>query len=248
MQVRNAERTIVALLIVISVIVVITLWYRREQKVKEERIKSEYTEAICQYERNVYSLQLLDASHKQVIEQIQEELNREKKENNKYRHNQQTYMKLNENFQNLKRDLTEENDSLKARIEELKRQITITKEANKTPSFSETNISKRISVLMKSQRIVMSEQEKAELLKAMKQYYPLFVNDLSKSKGISPLGVYVCLLVAMNIAPGYIACMLNISTQQVSNLKQEANYGLFGERSARTLYQNILKQYDLYIE
>jgi hypothetical protein len=60
------------------------------------------------------------------------------------------------------------------------------------------------------------------------------------------MGVYVGILSAMNFRSGDIANLLDLSFQQVSNIKKSISLALFNEKTARSLYMNLVKHYDFY--
>ena len=146
----------------------------------------------------------------------------------------------------VKDELSEENGRLKAKIEELVTQSGISSSVRKMQSFMESPIARRLMELRDKPLSPMTEQDKEMLVVTTRQFYPSFLYDLQHAKNITPTGVCVGILSAMNFRSGDIANLLDLSFQQVSNIKKSISLALFNEKTARSLYMNLVKHYDFY--
>ena len=146
----------------------------------------------------------------------------------------------------VKDELSEENGRLKAKIEELVSQSGISSSVRKMQSFMESPIARRLMELRDKPLSPMTEQDKEMLVDTTRQFYPSFLYDLQHAKNITPTGVCVGILSAMNFRSGDIANLLDLSFQQVSNIKKSISLALFNEKTARSLYMNLVKHYDFY--
>ena len=146
----------------------------------------------------------------------------------------------------VKDELSEENARLKAKIEEMVSQSGISSSVRKMQSFMESPIARRLMELRDKPLSPMTEQDKEMLVDTTRQFYPSFLYDLQHAKNITPTGVCVGILSAMNFRSGDIANLLDLSFQQVSNIKKSISLALFNEKTARSLYMNLVKHYDFY--
>ena len=231
----KAQRQLFVAIVAILMITVVTVLLLIRQKNRVERLRNEYASASDEYSRNMHRLQVLEETHKTVIVQIQGELNA-------------ATSALNERLEDEKRELTEENDHLKMRIRELGQLLSLSASMKKRQQLSEEPIIKRVTELCATPLQTLSEDEKTALLTIMSDYYPSLIRDLQQSSNpITPLGVFVCILVALNYRSGDIANLLGLSPQQVANLKQDINNVLFHIPTAKSLYKNLIQYYNIRI-
>ena len=168
----------------------------------------------------------------------------------RYNKNLQTLQALEDDHRamitQVKDELSEENSRLKAKIEELGSQSGISSSVRKMQMFMESDIARRLLELRDKPLSPMTEQDKEMLVDTTRQFYPSFLYDLQHAKNITPTGVCVGILSAMNFRSGDIANLLGISFQQVSNIKKGISLFMFNEKTARSLYMNLVKHYDFY--
>lgn len=239
-------------LIAISVIAVIFIHRSKErhkQKIKE--LNNEYANAIVSYNKNLQTLQLFDETRKIVIDEIQQELSSAHHKSNEYRDKanqiRQAYSELYEKYEAERAELADENEHLKQKIHELQRQKDIASNQEQTSLYIEEPIVKRIYALIAKPTTPLTIEEKELLLRTTEKYYPVFLHDIKETINIQQSGFYVCILTALHLRSGDIANLLDISFQQVSNIKQQANLALFNDNSARTLYKNLTLKYGINI-
>jgi hypothetical protein len=76
-------------------------------------------------------------------------------------------------------------------------------------------------------------------------YFPSIIHDLNSLPKITDQKIRVCLLVVLKIQDSCIANWLDLKANRISNIKSELNQELFGENSARTLYNNLRQHYNI---
>ena len=77
------------------------------------------------------------------------------------------------------------------------------------------------------------------LRQEIRKNLPLFAYKVMDSGPLGELEQKVCILTRIKLHNADIALLLNISPQSVSNAKKKANYKLFKDRSATSLYENL---------
>lgn len=232
----RARIVIVILIFALIAVACVALYRRKVYLDKQRKMQKEYSNAIITYQDNLRSLEMLETARKATIETIQQELGDAHK----------AMVKINEQYENSKAELMEENETLKRKITELERQSPVAKQLEHTKEFKETDIVKRIFDLLDHPTISLSDDELDSLTKTVSLFYPPLIHDLTQTKDISVLGRRVCMLAILNLRPGDIANLLDLSSQQVSNLRLSLNHSLFGEETARTLYKNLVQRYGIY--
>ena len=193
---KEADRAQMVLVILFGAIAsagvfLFTFWnrYKRKQQFKLNLLKTDYADATEKYSRNLHTLQLLEESHKVVIQEIQTELDNAKqenlsfrKQNNEVRHQ---FIEQNDKFELEKAELQEENALLKQKIENFQQYGDIAKTLDVAHNYLEESIMKRVFSLLKTPQVSLSENEKKQLLMVTSQYYPDLIHDL-KLKGHLP--------------------------------------------------------------
>ena len=232
----RARIGIIILVFALIALACIALYRRKVYLDKQRKMQKEYSNAIITYQDNLRSLEMLETARKATIETIQQELGDAHK----------SLANINEQYENSKAELMEENETLKRKITELERQSPVAKQLEHTKEFKEMDIVKRIFDLLDHPTISLSDDELDSLTKTVSLFYPPLIHDLTQAKDISVLGRRVCMLAILNLRPRDIANLLDLSSQQVSNLRLSLNHSLFGEDTARTLYKNLVQRYGIY--
>lgn len=146
----------------------------------------------------------------------------------------------------MENELRSENKQLQETITELQRQMDLKKAVDHARNYFIAPIVLHVIDLSKNPLKSLTETEKDELFSTTSEYFPTLIQHL-KHADITSLGIQVCILVILKIQPGSIANLLGISIQQVTNLKSAIGQALFNDRSARTLYKNLVQRYDVYV-
>ena len=255
---KDAERArllfAVAFITLIAICIIsIMMWhrYKEQHRQKTEKLKAEYAYAIESYNNNLHTLRMLDETHKSIIAEIQEELLNAQHESVENRKNvsklRLAYEDLSEKYKMERAELIDENEHLKQRINEMQQKKEIIDNLRNAKQFAEEPIIRRIFALREMPQIAISSKEKELLFITTGKYFPELLYDLKQTDNIQQLGIYVCILTALNLRSSDIANMLNISFQQVANLKLQTNLALFNDSSARTLYKNLIRKYNISI-
>lgn len=161
-------------------------------------MKEEYAKTINDYQNNLHTLELLDATHKTVIESIQHELEQEKDASqiarNKVNEAQKKLNAICSQYEISRQELKQENVILTKKIEKLKRSEAIYKYYKKGRNFSETDSVKLIRKLIGLPLAAIEEKEWGQLLNTVSLYYPTLIHDLRNAHGITQQHIRVCIL------------------------------------------------------
>ena len=217
---------IISILLLVIVIYIIRL-IKRIQKQKQleiERLKAQLTDALVRYNEKREELQLLNSAHQDEIQ------------------------KIHDTYEEDRNNLIQECDELKKKIALLKTKDVISKHVLLIKKFYNTDVILTIKKMADKQRGPLLKRDVKALLNTMTQYFPAFMQDLNRLTAITQLGKMVCILTALNLRSGDIANLLEISFQQVSNLKKDINRFLFNDGTAFTLYKNLVHRYDIYAD
>ena len=237
--------TITVFICIIGIIIFTQLRkYKRNKKKEIAELKEKYSTAVDEYTNNLHTLQLLDNAHKETIAIIQQELDRAKGENETYR---KKVSEINNEYENNRHELIKDNNILRIKIENLKRQEGISRQLSVSSNFAETDIMKRVSYLIEHPLESMSEDELELLVKTASSYYPTLLHDLINSPNISKKEIRACILISQAIRESDIAHILNTSAQRITNIKATLNRELFHQNSARSLCKNLVKRYEIYV-
>ena len=209
----------------------IILWkkYKEIRKKKQEEIedlKAEHIRATYEYSRNIYTMQLLEKTHKQDIELMKKE---------------------NDGYENKMAELIEENKRLEETIKYVEQQKGISQYLDNTTEFMKTDIVKHLKELELKPLSAINEKDWIDLDTEVSKYFPNLVLDLHNSPKVTKQKKQVCLLVIIKISDSCIANWLNLKPNRISNIKSELNEMLFGESSARTLYTKLSQKYNIIV-
>ena len=234
-------------------IIVVLLWKKKKEihrKQIEEfnRLKDEYESANKQYRKNIHTLELLEKSHQTIIATIQGELDSSIMANKTYQQNyakiQQEKVRISEQYEISKQQLIEENRSLSVKIKELEQKTQLSTHLDAARKFLESDIVKLIRVKEKKPLSELSARDWNLLTSTVEIYYPDLLRDLKYLPKATLQKTRACILVLLKTPDSCIANWLDIKPNRLSNLKAELNIALFGESSARTLFDNLRRKYD----
>ena len=214
-----------------------------------DRMKADFTNASIQYGEKLMQLRRLDEDHQFTILTMKKELKQSKQENREYKTRalelEQSVMEVNKKYESEKSRLLEEINVLNLKLDSLQRREEIATWRRMSIPFVETGIIKRIKIFADNTQKQLSAADMDLLVQTTNDYYPDFIYDLNNSFGSNKLSTYVCILTALKVSSGEITHLLGITSSQVSNLKQDVNAALFNDKTARTLYINLLNKYSL---
>ena len=244
----NKNRMILIIIVGLVIIIALILWnlYQSEKHKKQrelEILKSDYSNATDEYNKNLHTLKLLEETHKSTISEMLKELTHTQDENISFR--QQLEDQIAQ-YETTKEELENENESLKEKIARLQKEEGISKYIDKSKRFKDTAIVDRFMLIAESPLMMPDDDEWEELVNTTSDYYPELIRDMDKLHGISVQEIRLCILVAMSIRESDVARMMGVSNQRVSNIKSALNKKLFGDSSARSLYKNLSHRYDIF--
>ena len=244
----NKNRMILIIIVGLVIIIALILWnlYQSDKRKRQrelEKLKSDYSNATDEYNKNLHTLKLLEETHKSTISEMLKELTHTQDENISFR--QQLEDQIAQ-YETTKEELENENESLKEKIAKLQKEEVISKYIDKSKRFKDTAIVDRFMLIAESPLMMPEDDEWEELVNTTSDYYPELIRDMDKLQGISVQEIRLCILVAMSIRESDVARMMGVSNQRVSNIKSALNKKLFGDSSARSLYKNLSHRYDIF--
>lgn len=223
---------------------IIALWHRFR------RHRRSLYEALEDYHQKVKQLNLLETSHKRVIELVCQDLKSSQGESDKYRkkleHAQQEMIEINALHEQNVTQQKEEIARLKTKIEELQRKSGLVRNLNKANDLKNSEIVKWFFHQVQHQKFDFSDYDRTTLIKEFATYYPTLLDDLH-TMSLKQNAILVCVLVILKFREKDIASILHLSVTGVSNLKSEINFTLFNEKSSRSLYKNLEHRYGLFL-
>ena len=218
--------------------------YKKRKRREIESLKSEYAEVTRQYNENLHSIDVLENAHKQVVSIIQQELHNAKDKTSKY---ESAIADINNQYEADILELKAENEKLQGTISQLKQCKDLSPFIENSQSFFASDIVKRIIQNAEKSVYSMSDDEWNEFMTTAKKYFPALVSDLNALEGITPQKIRVCFLAILPLRAQDLASFMGVPSQRISNLKSELNERLFGESTARSLYHNLAKKYNIMV-
>lgn len=227
---HEANRAHVILIIVVALVVFIAvitalLWSRfKEKKEREmEAFRKEYANAVDTYQHNLESLRIIDDTRKTTIGVMQSKM------------------------LTIEHELREENEQLKEKLSKMREHSNIQKSIKRAQDYFNSQIVQHIYALEEKPLVKLNKADKEKLLRTTREYFPSLIKDLNQAEGITQQALYTAILVSLNVHSSGISNLLDISSQQVANLKRVVNTALFNDSSARTLYTNLIQHYEIFV-
>ena len=236
---HHTQIILISILIGVAVVAFIlyTIW--RNHLKKQERLRAEYTKATEEYEKNIRTMRLLDSAYQEVINAVKEELSKTRSEN-------QSHLEtITAEYERNKTELEEENHKLTGTIRKLEKQEAVSDYLKKTNELMDSEIVKHIKELEQKPLSTLTKDDWNMLNAEIATYFPSIIHDLNSLPKITDQKIRVCLLVLLKIKDSSIANWLELKANRISNIKSELNKELFGESSARTLYNNLRQRYNI---
>lgn len=239
------------------VLLLCALWswqyFRKRRLLKQqelERTRRELEEAKEAYEKEINELNLLENTHQQVIDLIQNELKSLQGESEMYRtrleESNHRIMQINRMHEESVRIHQEELERMKVRIEDLRQKTGITESLEAAKAFQKTDIVRRIQYLAEKSKYELLGAEWDALLRDFGEYYPVLLSDLHQVPNLNENGIWICILLIAHLRESDIAGFLNVGSTSVSNYKSDINLALFHDKSARTLFKNMERRYGIF--
>ena len=236
---HHTQIILISILIGVAVVAFIlyTIW--RNHLKKQERLRAEYTKAAEEYEKNMRTMHLLDSAYQEVINAMKKELSKTKSES------QSRLEAITSKYEKSKSELEEENRKLVDSIKRLEKQEAISDYLKKTKELMDSEIVRHIKELEQKPLSTLTKDDWNMLNAEIATYFPSIIHDLNSLPKITDQKIRVCLLVVLKIQDSCIANWLDLKANRISNIKSELNQELFGENSARTLYNNLRQRYNI---
>ena len=236
---HHTQIILISILIGVAIVALFlyTIW--RNHLKKQKRLRTEYTKATEEYEKNMRTMRLLDNGYQEVINAMKDELSKTKSES------QSRLEAITSKYEKSKSELEEENRKLVDSIKRLEKQEAISDYLKKTKELMDSEIVKHIKELEQNPLSTLTKDDWNMLNAEIATYFPSIIHDLNSLPKITDQKIRVCLLVVLKIQDSCIANWLDLKANRISNIKSELNQELFGENSARTLYNNLRQHYNI---
>lgn len=85
-----------------------------------------------------------------------------------------------------------------------------------------------------------TEEEWQELSLVVSKYFPFIYNKMCNCEKLSRLEMRVCILTRLRFTNKEMTILLNSSASSISNIRQKVNERLFGGKSSKTLFDNMV--------
>ena len=188
----------------------------------------------------------LRQTHHQELEQLekdyqqkQTELRKEHELNHKAlieKHHQEQ-----EDWLQYQKQKEQEVDSLKEEIAHLR----LPENVANSEALMDAPIVKTIIELANKPVRPITKDEWRQLGKTIGKYCPQLIDDLNQQNASKDM-IKVCFLTVLNVRHNEQAALMDLNKQDVTNIKTSLNRKIFGEKTSRTIYQNLLNRYHIY--
>lgn len=140
-------------------------------------------------------------------------------------------------------------DQMQLQIEALQDEITEYKKmrvrmepSENIATLDEENVYKRFRELTsgKMNTPPPTEEEWQELSLVVSKYFPFIYNKMCNCEKLSQLEMRVCILTRLRFTNKEMTILLNSSASSISNIRQKVNERLFGGKSSKTLFDNMV--------
>lgn len=221
---------------------------RLQQKINKEKlskVRNKYLALLFVFILSLVFI-ILVRHYKRIKRKMAEELN---KANKDYVMIAQKMKKACEDLKMLQVDKEafiqqkqEEVSSLQATLHKYKEKYDLLDLADKNNALLASDVVVRFKEMATQKRNGKKAQENdwQELRLIFQQKLPLLFEKMRTSK-LSPQELKVCMLVYLTMDNTEVATLIDTTTKTVNNAKQKVNNKIFGDKSASSLYKNLLK-------
>lgn len=221
---------------------------RLQQKINKEKlskVRNKYLAILFVFILSLVFI-ILVRHYKRIKRKMAEELN---KANKDYVMIAQKMKKACEDLKMLQVDKEafiqqkqEEVSSLQATLHKYKEKYDLLDLADKNNALLASDVVVRFKEMATQKRNGKKAQENdwQELRLIFQQKLPLLFEKMRTSK-LSPQELKVCMLVYLTMDNTEVATLIDTTTKTVNNAKQKVNNKIFGDKSASSLYKNLLK-------
>lgn len=221
---------------------------RLQQKINKEKlskVRNKYLAILFVFILSLVFI-ILVRHYKRIKRKMAEELN---KANKDYVMIAQKMKKACEDLKMLQVDKEafiqqkqEEVSSLQATLHKYKEKYDLLDLADKNNALLASDVVVRFKEMATQKRNGKKTQENdwQELRLIFQQKLPLLFEKMRTSK-LSPQELKVCMLVYLTMDNTEVATLIDTTTKTVNNAKQKVNNKIFGDKSASSLYKNLLK-------
>ena len=180
-------------------------------------------------------LELLEKDYQQRQTELRKEHERNYKTLIEKHHQEQ------EDWLQYQKQKEQEVDSLKEKIAHLR----LPENVANSEALMDAPIVKTIIELANKPVRPITKDEWRQLGKTIGKYCPQLIDDLNQQNASKDM-IKVCFLTVLNVRHNEQAALMDLNKQDVTNIKTSLNRKIFGEKTSRTIYQNLLNRYHIY--
>ena len=209
---------------------------KRIHEQEQERLRRIYLEKEEELQQTHHQeLEQLEKDYKQRQSELREDHERKHKSLIDKHHQEQ------EDWLQYQKQKEQEVDSLKEEIAHLR----LPENVAYSEDLMDTPIVKTITELANKPVRQITKEEWRLLGKTIGKYCPQLIDDLNQQNASKDM-IKVCFLTVLNVRHNEQAALMDLNKQDVTNIKTSLNKKFFGEKTSRTIYQNLLNRYHIY--
>ena len=237
---RKTERMLIVLALSVLCVLAVGIYYARQYKKRQlerrRKLEEDYkNRESLQRKKHIQELSRQEALYQQKDEEL--------------RRLSDIYHKVTETIrQELEHDKTvleDEIQKLTLNISELKKQEAFGSNDEKSILLHNSDIVKNLKSKTDDPLQQMTEDETLSLEIAFGRLFPLFLQDVKQARGVNRSDELVAMLSALGFRPAQIQTLTDKSPSQITNSKAKINKALFADRSASSLYGNLVSRYGI---
>ncbi len=218
--------SIVLLILVVVVVGYMMIQKKRRQEEETKKIKKDYDEAIDKKDQLVQEMDILKANHEQLL--VSEQEAKSKLEIVKTNNNQLIHVK--------EKEILELNDKIR---DYAKRLLHSDKMVGGNPQFTLMIEKFHKKAERKRNTSLPTKLEWDQFIRYFAQTQPKAYAEIGREQTLSPQELKACILILMKFANSEIISLLNVSPQNLTNIKTRINEKLFGVSKASNLESKI---------
>ena len=217
---------LVLFMLVVFVVCYILVQKKKRQEEETEKIRKEYVEAIDKKDHLSKEMDILRENHKQLI--VSEQEAKSKLEIVKTNNNQLIHVK--------EKEILELNDKIR---DYAKRLLHSDKMVGGNPQFTLMIEEFHKKAERKRNTSLPTKLEWDQFIRYFAQTQPKAYAEIGREQTLSPQELKACILILMKFANSEIISLLNVSPQNLTNIKTRINEKLFGVSKASNLESKI---------
>ena len=220
--------SIVLLILVAVVVGYMMIQKKRRQEEETKKIKKDYDEAIDKKDQLVQEMDILKANHEQLL--VSEQEAKSKLDIVESNNNQLIHAK--------EKEIAELNDKIR---DYAKRLLHSDKMVGGNPQFTLMIEEFHKKAERKRNTSLPTKLEWDQFIRFFAQTQPKAYATIGREQTLSPQELKACILILMKFANSEVISLLNVSPQNLTNIKTRINEKLFGVSKASNLESKMME-------